>query len=402
MCAGGELNPHAFRHMALNHACLPIPAPAQLHGYYNRQLVCVKKIGTISFKLTTSIFFKGDLMAIILDAMGSDQYPDPEIQAAVDAAQLFGVEVILVGNEELIAPKLKAINTRNLPVTIEHAPDILEMGDKPVDAAKKKPRNSMAVGMELVKSGKGQAFVTAGNTGGAMFNALRTLGRIKGVARPALTAIFPVKDGHCVVTDIGANADCRPEFLAQFAVMGSIYAEKVFGKSNPRVGLLSNGEEAGKGNQLVKDTYPLLEKSGLNFIGNVEGKELFGGAADVAVCDGFTGNILLKSSEAVAKLITDTLKKELTASFTRKLGAALVKPAFGKIKQMLDPSEVGAAPLLGIDGLVFVGHGRSDARALTSAIRVAHQAVQADLLSALQTGIQSRLADLESTSSSEG
>lgn len=335
-------------------------------------------------------------MSIILDAMGSDRYPDPEIQAAVIAAEKFAEEIILVGDEALIAPKLKEINTKNLPVVIEHAPDIVEMGEKPVEAARRKPRNSMAVGCELIKKGRGQAFITAGNTGGAMFNGLRTLGRIPGVARPALTALFPTRGGgHCAVVDIGANADCRPEFLLQFAVLGSIYVEKILNKSNPRVGLLSNGEEAGKGNQLIKDTYHLLEHAGLNFIGNVEAKELFAGEADVVVTDGFTGNVLLKSSESVAKMLTDTLKQELMASFPRKIGAMLAKPAFSKLKEMMDPSEVGAAPLLGINGLVFVGHGRSDSQALVSAIRVARQAIQADLLPAMQVAIAERKEMLE-------
>jgi len=334
-------------------------------------------------------------MTIILDAMGSDQYPDPEIQAAVTAAELFGEEIILVGNQALIEPKLKAINTKNLSVVIEDAPDLVEMGEKPVEAARRKPRNSMAVGCGLVKTGRGQAFVTAGNTGAAMFNGLRTLGRIPGVARPGLTALFPVKGGQCAVVDIGANSECRPEFLMQFAVMGSVYVERVLNKPNPRVGLLSNGEEAGKGNTLTHETFPLLEKSGLNFIGNVEGKELFGGQADVVVTDGFTGNILLKSSEAVAKLLMDTLKEELMSSFTTKIGALIAKPAFKNVRKLLDPAETGAAPLLGIDGLVFVGHGRSDSRALVSALRAAHQAIQADLLENLREAIQERLSLLE-------
>ncbi|HZW02788.1 MAG TPA: phosphate acyltransferase PlsX, partial [Anaerolineaceae bacterium] len=279
-------------------------------------------------------------MTIILDAMGSDDYPLPEIQAAVTAAEEFGEEIILVGDEVLIAPRLAELNVKGLPVIVEHAPDVLEMGEKPVDAARRKPRNSMAVGLQLVKSGRGQAFITAGNTGGAMFNGLRVLGRIKGVARPALTALFPVKNGHTAVLDIGANADVRPEFLLQFAIMGSVYAEKVLHIPNPRIGLLSNGEEPGKGNQLVKDTYPLLEQSGLNFIGNVEGKELFGHMADVVVTDGFTGNVLLKSSEAVAKLLVDELKTELMSGTRTKIGALLAKPAFGKIKKMMDPGEV--------------------------------------------------------------
>lgn len=330
-------------------------------------------------------------MRIILDAMGSDHYPEPEVQAAVEAGRLFGDEVILVGNTDQLRPRLTALAGENPPVRLVHAPEVLEMGDKPAASARHKAENSMAVGMDLLKSGEADAFVTAGNTGGAMANALFRLGRIRGVKRPALTALFPVRDGYCVVLDIGANADCKPEYLAQFAVMGSLYAEKVLSVSNPRVALLSNGEEAGKGNQLVKDAYPLLADCGVNFIGNVEGKELFGHQTDVAVMDGFTGNILLKSSEAVAKLITDLLKTELKSSARTMFGAALAKPAFDAIKRMMDPGEVGAAPLLGIDGLVFVGHGRSDARALVNGIRVARQAVKADLLPSLRQAIAARL-----------
>jgi glycerol-3-phosphate acyltransferase PlsX len=333
-------------------------------------------------------------MTLVLDAMGSDQYPDPEIRAAIDCSIEFGEEILLVGNEEILKPKLAAAHPGNARVRLVHAPDILEMWDKPVENAKKKPLNSMAVGLNLLKTGEGQAFISAGNTGGVMFNALRILGRLPGVQRPALTALFPVKGGHCVVLDIGANADCRPEFLLQFAVMGSVYAEKTLKIAAPRVGLLSNGEESGKGNQLIKDTYHLLEASGLNYIGNVEAKELFGGQVDVVVTDGFTGNILLKSSESVAKLITDTLKTELMSTFQTKIGGLLAKPAFGAIKKMLDPAETGAAPLLGIDGLVFVGHGRSDARAMVSALRVAHRSVEAGLLDSLRTTVQEKLANL--------
>ena len=334
-------------------------------------------------------------MALVLDAMGSDTYPEPEVQAAVDAARILKTEIILVGDERLLSPRVENTNLDGQPVRIVHAPDVLEMGEKPVDAARRKPLNSMAVGMELVKSGEAQAFVTAGNTGGAMFNALRILGRIKGVQRPALTTIFPVSTGLAVVLDIGANADCRPEFLQQFAIMGSIYAEKALGRKNPAIGLLSNGEEEGKGNQLTKDSYPLIAASGLNFKGNVEAKEFVAGKVDVVVTDGFTGNVLLKSSEAIAKLLVDILKEQLMSSPRTKLGALLAKPAFSKLKKMMDPSDIGAAPLLGIDGLVFVGHGRSDAKALTSALVRAQEAVQANLLEAIRLAIQNRLAEAE-------
>jgi glycerol-3-phosphate acyltransferase PlsX len=249
----------------------------------------------------------------------------------------------------------------------------------------------MAIGLDLVKSGEADAFVTMGNTGGAMANALYRLGRIRGVKRPALTALFPVKTGRCVVLDIGANAECKPEFLEQFARMGSVYASSVLGIARPKVGLLSNGEEAGKGNELVKGTYPLLQASGLNFIGNVEGKELFAGEADVVVMDGFTGNVLLKSVEAVAKLLVESIRESMMKSLRTKIGGQLARPAFGEVRRMLDPAEVGAVPLLGIDGLVFVGHGRSEAKAVLSALRLADQSVRVGLLKSLKEEIEKGL-----------
>ncbi len=319
-------------------------------------------------------------MHIILDAMGSDDHPGPEVQAAVKAAKEFQIEVSLVGHEEIVSRHLSQVEDVPDSVHLVHAPEVVEMTDKPARNARRKSDNSMAIGMDLIKDGIGDAFVTAGNTGGAMANALFRLGRIRGVKRPGLTAAFPVMGGHSVVLDIGANTECKPLFLVQFAVMGSLYSQKVLGISNPRVGLLSNGEEAGKGNALVQEAYPLIAEFGVNFIGNVEGKELFGGETDVVVTDGFTGNVLLKSSEAVAKLIVDVLRQELVASTRTKIGAVLAKPAFDQIRKMLDPAETGAAPLLGVDGLVFIGHGRSDARAMFNAIRIARQAVSANLL----------------------
>lgn len=332
------------------------------------------------------------MTTIVVDAMGSDNYPEPDVQGAVLAARDYGVEIILAGSEPMVKPILEAQNPGNLPIRIAHAPEILEMADKPAENARRKAQNSMAVGMGLVKSGEADAFVTAGNTGGAMANALFQLGRVRGVKRPALTALFPVSTGYCVVTDIGANAECKPEYLLQFAVMGSIYAEKILGKPNPRVGLLSNGEEAGKGNELVKTAYPMLEASSLNFIGNVEGKELFFGAADVVVTDGFTGNVLLKSSEAVAKLLTEKIKEAIkNGGPLTLLGGILIKPALSSIKRMLDPSEVGGAPLLGVDGLVFVGHGRSNAIAIKNAVRTAKQAVESHLLESIRSAIEQNL-----------
>jgi len=336
-------------------------------------------------------------MRIVLDAMGSDKYPQPDVAGAVLAAREYGIEVILVGDEAVVRPALDSHNIGSLPVTIVHAPEMLTMEDKglalALKAKRKEARNSMAVGIDLVKTGQAEAFVTAGNTGAAGAVAYFRLGMMPGIERAALAPAFPTRKGSCVVLDIGANPDCKPENLLQFGVMGSLYAERVRGVKNPRVGLLSNGEEAGKGNQLVRDTYPLLAAAGLNFIGNVEGKELIAGEADVVVTDGFTGNILLKASEAVAKMITDVMREKImNGSPLEKLGGALVRPALRSLRAMLDPSEEGAAPLLGVNGLVFIGHGRSDTAAIKNALRVARQAVQADVVRSIREDIAARVA----------
>jgi glycerol-3-phosphate acyltransferase PlsX len=328
--------------------------------------------------------------------MGSDNYPTPDVKGAVDAAREYGVEIILVGDESIIKPALAATNPGNLPIRIVHAPEMLTMEDKGEDLAfkarHKDAKNSMAVGIDLVKKGEADAFVTAGNTGAGMVTALFRLGRIRGVERPALAPIFPTATGSCVVLDIGANPDCDPIHLLQFGIMGSIYAEKVRGVKNPKVGLVSNGEEEGKGNHLVKEATLLFKASRLNYFGNVEGKEVIGGKVDVAVTDGFTGNVMLKTAEAVAKLITEKIKEIIKGgNLVTKIGGLLVKPALGKIKQLLDPSDQGAAPLLGVNGLVFIGHGRSDAVAIKNAVRVAKNAAEANVLSAIKSAIEESL-----------
>jgi len=330
-------------------------------------------------------------MTIILDAMGSDNYPYPEIDGAILAARDFGVDIVLVGKKEILEPLLNEKNTENHPIIIEDAPDVLEMTDKPVEATKKKPNNSMAVGLRLMKSGKGQAFVTAGNTGGALFNAISILKRMNGVQRPALTAVFPTRKGNCVVLDIGANADCRPEFFVQFGIIGSVFAEKILNVATPKVAMLANGEEDMKGNQLIKDSKPLMKSANFNFIGNVEPKEVFAGEADVIICDGFTGNVFLKTSEAVGRLMTDIIKEDIRSTLLTSIGGVLVKPAFSRIKKMMDPAEVGAARLLGVNGLVFIGHGKSDARAIYNGIKAANNDIESNLLESIQTAIENQL-----------
>lgn len=333
---------------------------------------------------------------IVVDAMGSDDHPTPDVVGAVQAAREYGVEIILVGDEGEIQPVLEKQNTQGLNIRVIHAPEILSMDDKGeklvLKARAKDSRNSMAVGMDLIKNGEADAFVTAGNTGAGMVTALFRLGRIRGVDRPALAPIFPTATGTCVVLDIGANPDCKPENLYQFGILGSIYAEKVRGVKSPKVGLISNGEEEGKGNELVKAATPLFKASNLNYFGNVEGKEVIGGSVDVAVTDGFTGNVMLKSSEAVAKLIVDKIREIIkNGSIVTKIGGLLVKPALGAIKRLLDPAEQGAAPMLGINGLVFIGHGRSDDFAIKNAIRVAKHAVDVNVLDAMKSAIEESL-----------
>lgn len=330
---------------------------------------------------------------IVVDAMGSDEFPTPDVVGAVMAAREYGVEIILVGDEAKIGLVLAAQNPGDLPIRVVHAPEMLTMEDKGMalvlKARRPNSRNSMAVGIDLVKNSEADAFVTAGNTGAASVTAYFRLGLIPGVDRPGLAPVFPTASGSCVVIDVGANPDCKPENLLQFGIMGSVYAEKVRGVQNPKVGLLSNGEEAGKGNDLVKHTYPLLKDSGLNFYGNVEGKEVIGGVVDVAVTDGFTGNVMLKSSEAVAKLILEKVKELIkNGPLTAKIGGALVRPTLRKIKRLLDPEEEGAAPLLGVNGLVFIGHGRSNEIAIKNAVRVAKNAVEAKVLDSICSAIE--------------
>lgn len=330
-------------------------------------------------------------MRIVLDAMGSDDHPFPEIDAAIEAYQLWNDPIILTGPEEELKEIYSQREDPQGTVTFVHAPEVVEMTDEPAVAARSKSRNSMAVGMELLKSDQADAFITAGNTGGAMANALFKLGRISGVKRPALFPTFPVKDGVTVVGDIGANTDCKPEFIVQFAIMGALYVQVLHGKEHPRVALLSNGEEPGKGNQLIKETFPLLKSSDLNFIGNVEPKDLFQGEADVVITDGFVGNVFLKTSEAISKFLIEMIRNKITESPITSIGGLLAKPAFRQVAAILDPSDQGAVPLLGVNGLVFIGHGRSSSKDLLSAIRVARQAVQSNLMAALDTGIKGRL-----------
>ena len=335
-------------------------------------------------------------MRIVVDAMGSDNHPSPDVGGAVAAAREWAGadaqtgqldELILVGDEKQIDAELARHGVTGLPLRVVHAPEVITMTDRPSEASRRKRASSMHVGLNLVKEGEADAFVSAGNTGAILAVAmLQTLRRIRGIKRPALGVTFPIA-GKPMMIDNGANADVRPEFLLQFARMGSVYVERVQGIARPRVALISNGEEEGKGNQLIKDSIPLLAASGLHYIGNIEPKEFVRGEADVAVTDGFTGNIILKTAEAIASYMGDLIREEIKANPITALGGILARPAFARVSRRLNPDEVGGAPLLGVNGVVIIGHGRSNAYAIRQAIGQARRAVEQDIVAAIRRGV---------------
>ncbi|MCB8947537.1 MAG: phosphate acyltransferase PlsX [Ardenticatenaceae bacterium] len=329
-------------------------------------------------------------MRIVVDAMGSDDHPKPDVAGAVEAAREFGDTIILVGDEAQIKAELATQNSSGLSLEIVHASEAISMEDKPSKIVKSKPNSSMHVGLSLVKNGQADAFVSAGNTGAILAVAMLRqvgLGRIPGIKRPALGVIFPTKHRPMLI-DNGANADCRPEYLLQFGIMGSLYVERVLKIKNPRVALISNGEEEGKGNTLIKETIPMLAASGLNYVGNIEPKEFMQGVAEVGVVDGFTGNLIMKTAESIASYMTGIIREELTANPISMLGGLLTRSAFKRVRGHLNPDEVGGAPLLGVNGVVIIAHGRSNAYAIKQAIGQARRVAQNEVVEAITTGIQ--------------
>jgi len=310
---------------------------------------------------------------IALDAMGSDRAPKPEIEGAIQAARHHGAHVVLVGPADVVRAELTRYPLAvGLPIEIAHASEVITMEDKAVQAVRAKRDSSLRVGLRLVRDGSTAGFVTAGNTGAAMATAKMVLGAIPGVDRPALAAVFPTAIRTvAILLDVGANVDCKPHNLEQFAVMGEIYFRSMFGTRRPRVGLLSIGEEENKGNELTREAFQLLKRLPLNFVGNVEGRDLYSGDVDVIVTDGFVGNVALKTSEGVANLVRATLKETLKTTITRQVGYLLSRSAFSDFKKRLDHTEYGGAPLLGVKGVCFITHGSSNANAIKNAIRVA-------------------------------
>jgi glycerol-3-phosphate acyltransferase PlsX len=321
------------------------------------------------------------LIDIALDAVGSDKAPEPEIRGAILACRALPVRVHLIGPEPELRDLLdEHLEDEDLPIVIHHASERIGMDEKAAHAVRTKRDSSMRVGLKLVRERKAAGFVTAGNTGAAMATAKMVLGALPGVDRPALATPMPqatTTGTPCVLLDVGANVDCKAHNLQQFAVMGEIYARTVLKIQSPRVGLLSIGEEETKGNDLTREAFPLLKALPIKFIGNVEGRDIFSGQADVIVCDGFVGNVALKTSEGVGRFVRDVLRESLTKTVTAKVGALLSRQAFNAFRRRLDYTEYGGAPLLGVRGICIIGHGSSNDNAIYNGIRVAYEFAKA-------------------------
>jgi glycerol-3-phosphate acyltransferase PlsX len=326
---------------------------------------------------------------IALDAMGSDRAPRPEIEGAIHAARHLGVRVLLVGPDSRLRAELERHPfAAGLALEVVQASQVISMEDKAARAVRAKRDSSMRVGLRLVREGRAAGFVTAGNTGAAMATAKMVLGALPGVDRPALAAVFPTAIGTgAMLLDVGANVDCKPENLEQFAVMGEIYFRTIFGTRRPKVGLLSIGEEETKGNELTRESFQLLRRLPLNFVGNVEGRDLYNGEVDVIVTDGFVGNVALKTSEGLANLVRAVLKEALKATITRQVGYLLSRSAFTDFKKRLDHTEYGGAPLLGVKGVCIVTHGSSNANAIKNAIRVASELAEGAVNERIERGL---------------
>src|SRR5262245_15223116 len=326
--------------------------------------------------------------------MGGDNAPGDIVLGAIQAAQEQGIGVWLVGPEETIRAELAKHDTTGLDLEIVHTDEVIGMDEHPAEAVRAKRRNSITLAHELVRDGRAEGAVSAGNSGAVLAAAIFTLRRIRGIDRPAFGGVVPTAGGgRTLILDMGANTDCKPPYLLQFAVMGATYMQSVFGLANPRVGLLANGEEETKGDQLTQQAHQLIKAAApvlsLNFVGNIEGRDINAGTVDVIVCDGFVGNVVLKLSEGLAKMLLETIRKELTANPITTAGALLARPAFSRVRRQLDYEEYGGVPVLGVNGVSIISHGRSKAKAIKNALRVAHQAAHAGLPVAIAAGVGS-------------
>ena len=337
-------------------------------------------------------------MKIVVDAMGGDHAPEAVVEGAVLAAREYNTKIILTGLTERIQAELdKHDPDHTLPIEIVHAEQVVEMHDIPGKALRSKKKSSMKVGLDLVKQGVGAAFLSAGNTGAVLAYSTVILRPVKGVDRPAIAIQLPTSKGISILLDAGANVDCKTNQLFQFGIMGHVFAEYILGKENPSVGLLSIGEEDGKGNEIVKETFQMLKNSHINFIGNLEGKEVYQGNADVIVCDGFTGNVALKISESLAEMIGSSLKLMFQSDWLSKLGYLLLKPKLVEFKKKVDYSETGGAPLLGVNGVVIIAHGSSSPKAIKNAINRAQELSEKNIIEHIKRDIELNLSDIDNS-----
>lgn len=312
-------------------------------------------------------------MRVAIDAMGGDNAPAVEVEGALAAAQEFGIPVTLVGDQKRLSVELSKYQLKDLDVDVYHASEVVGMHDSASDAVRKKRDSSVRVAFELVKNGHACAAVSAGNSGATMAAGMFVLKRISGIERPAIAQIFPTIKGHTLVLDVGGNVDCKPNHLVQFAIMGQVYASHVMGIKNPSIGLLSNGEEESKGNDLTRETNSILRQTSLNYAGYVEGRDIFKGTVEVVVCDGFVGNVVLKLSEGLAEAAGAMIKREISNDIVAKLGYMFVRGAFSRFKKTVDYAEYGGAPLIGINGVGMICHGGSNVKAIKNAIRFAYE-----------------------------
>jgi len=331
-------------------------------------------------------------MKIAVDAMGGDHAPEAIVEGAVLAAREFDIPVILTGIENRVQHILEKYDDwKSLPIEIQHADEVVDMGESPSKVIRGKKKSSMKIGLDLVKEGQASAFVSAGNTGAVLAYSTIILRPLKGVDRPAIAIQLPTLKGTAILLDGGANVDCKTIQLFQFGIMGHVFAKYILGNHNPEVGLLSIGEEDGKGNETTKETFKMLKKSHINFIGNVEGKEVYRGNADVIVCDGFTGNVALKISESLAEMIGTNLKALFNTGLKTKLGYMMLKAPLQEFKKSVDYSEKGGAPLLGINGVVIIAHGSSNGKAIKNAIFRAHELIEKKINEHISEDIEANL-----------
>lgn len=335
-------------------------------------------------------------LTIAVDAMGGDHAPGVVVEGAVEALREERgrrLSVALVGDEGEIRRELRRLPAGGLALTIVNAPERVEMSDEAAAAVRRKRNSSIATGIAMVSEGSADAFVSAGHTGAVVTTSLLRLGRLPGVARPAIATVVPGIDGACVLLDVGANSECKPQHLYQFAVLGAVYARRMLGVESPRIALLNIGEEPNRGNEMAQASHALLASSSLRFVGNVEGRDVVRGAADVVVCDGFTGNIVLKFAESVLDTIAGHVRREVLRDVRSRLGAFLLTPALGRLRARLDSAEIGGAPLLGVNGVCIIAHGSSSAKAIKNAVRVAERFVRLRVNEDIRLDLERRHAE---------